>query len=232
MSRVLVVEDEKRLASLLQRGLESEGYIIDVAYDGFEGELLAVENVYDAMIVDWRLPKQDGKSLIEHLRSSGDRTPALMLTALDDIEHRVAGLDAGADDYLTKPFSFEELLARLRAILRRPRDLQRTTIFREGDLIMNRDRREVSWKGRVLLLRPKEYALLELLLESKDIVVSRTTIAEKVWGSIVYVTDNVIDVTVSSLRHKFKEFEGEEDSFPVLQTLRGVGYRLRGSGSE
>jgi two-component system, OmpR family, copper resistance phosphate regulon response regulator CusR len=232
MSHVLVIEDEKRLASLLKRGLEAEGYIIDVAYDGFEGELLAVENTYDAIIVDWRLPKQDGKSLIEHLRASGDRTPALMLTALDDIEHRVAGLDAGADDYLTKPFSFEELLARLRAILRRPRDVERSTIYREGDLIMNRDRREVSWKGQALLLRPKEYALLELLLQSKDIVVSRTVIAEKVWGSIVYVTDNVIDVTVSSLRQKFRELDGDENSIPVLETLRGVGYRLRSSRPE
>jgi len=133
MFRVLIIEDEARLASLLRRGLEAEGYVTDVASDGVEGELLAIENTYDAMIVDWRLPKQDGKSLIEHLRAAGDRTPALMLTALDDIEHRVAGLDAGADDYLTKPFSFEELLARLRALLRRPRDLERTTVYREGE---------------------------------------------------------------------------------------------------
>lgn len=230
MSRVLIIEDEARLASLLRRGLEAEGYVTDVATDGVEGELLAIENSYDAMIVDWRLPKQDGKSIIEHLRASGDTTPALMLTALDDVEHRVAGLDAGADDYLTKPFSFEELLARLRAILRRPHDLERTTVFRDGELIMNRERREVIWKGGVLQLRPKEYALLELFFQSKDTVVSRTIIAEKVWGSIVYVTDNVIDVTVSSLRQKFKDLDGDPDELPVLETVRGVGYKMRGSG--
>ncbi len=227
MFRVLIIEDEARLASLLRRGLEAEGYVTDVASDGVEGELLAIENTYDAMIVDWRLPKQDGKSLIEHLRAAGDRTPALMLTALDDIEHRVAGLDAGADDYLTKPFSFEELLARLRALLRRPRDLERTTVYREGELVMHRERREVMWKGEAILLRPKEYALLELLFQNKDMVVTRTIIAERVWGSIVYVTDNVIDVTVSSLRQKFKELDGESEELPVLETVRGVGYKMR-----
>lgn len=229
MSRVLIIEDDARLASLLRRGLEAEGYVIDVASDGFEGELLAIENKYDALIVDWRLPKQDGKSLIERLRSSGDHTPALMLTALDDIEHRIAGLDAGADDYLTKPFSFEELLARIRALLRRPHELVRSTVYREGELVMNRERREVTWKGELILLRPKEYALLELFLQNKDAVVSRTTIAEKVWGSIVYVTDNVIDVTVSSLRQKFKESVDGHESMLIIETVRGVGYKLRAS---
>lgn len=232
MSRILIVEDEARLAALLRRGLEAEGYLIDVAGDGFEGELLAEENAYDALIVDWRLPKQDGKILIEHHRASGKSTPILMLTALDDIEHRVAGLDAGADDYLTKPFSFEELLARLRALLRRPHGLERSSVYREGELVLNRDRREVTWKGEVLLLRPKEYALLELLLRNKDTVISRTTIAEKVWGSIVYVTDNVIDVTVSSLRQKFKDIVTGDAHGITIDTVRGVGYRLRGTESE
>ncbi len=155
-----------------------------------------------------------------------------MLTALDDIEHRVAGLDAGADDYLTKPFSFEELLARLRALLRRPHGLERSIVYREGDLVMNRERREVTWKGELLMLRPKEYALLELLLRNKDTVISRSAIAEKVWGSIVYVTDNVIDVTVSSLRQKFKDIVTGDDCGVTIDTVRGVGYRLRGSESE
>lgn len=232
MSRILIVEDEARLAALLRRGLEAEGYVIDVAEDGFEGELLAEENAYDALIVDWRLPKQDGKILIEHHRAAGKSTPILMLTALDDIEHRVAGLDAGADDYLTKPFSFEELLARLRALLRRPHGLERSTVYREGELVMNRERREVTWQGEALLLRPKEYALLELLLRNKDTVISRTTIAEKVWGSIVYVTDNVIDVTVSSLRQKFRDIVTGDAHGITIDTVRGVGYRLRGAESE
>jgi len=232
MSRILIVEDEARLAALLRRGLEAEGYLIDVAGDGFEGELLAEENAYDALIVDWRLPKQDGKILIEHHRASGKSTPILMLTALDDIEHRVAGLDAGADDYLAKPFSFEELLARLRALLRRPHGLERSTVYREGELVMNTERREVTWMGEVILLRPKEYALLELLLRNKDSVISRTTIAEKVWGSIVYVTDNVIDVTVSSLRQKFRDIVTGNAHGITIDTVRGVGYRLRGSESE
>ena len=232
MSRILVVEDEARLAALLRRGLEAEGYLIDVAADGLEGEILALENAYDAIIVDWRLPRQDGKVLIERHRASGKSTPILMLTALDAIEHRVAGLDAGADDYLTKPFSFEELLARVRALLRRPTGIQRSTILREGELVVNTDRREVSWEGKQLFLRPKEYALLELLLRSKDTVVSRSVIAEQVWGSIVYVTDNVIDVTISSLRQKFGGRAGGEEAALAIETVRGVGYRLRGGSSE
>jgi len=232
MARVLIVEDEPRLAALLRRGLEAEGYLTEVAGDGFEGELLADENAYDALIVDWRLPKQDGKSLIEHHRSSGHTTPILMLTALDDVDHRVAGLDAGADDYLTKPFSFEELLARLRALLRRPRELERSTMYREGPLVMNRERREVTWDGEPLLLRPKEYALLELLLKNKDAVVSRTVIAEEVWGSIVYVTDNVIDVTVSNLRQNFKDANRDATARFAIETVRGVGYRFRSGESD
>ena len=232
MSRILVVEDEARLAALLRRGLEAEGYTIDVASNGLEGEILADDVAYDALIVDWRLPKQNGKVLIEHHRASGKSTPILMLTALDDIEHRVAGLDAGADDYLTKPFSFEELLARLRALLRRPQEIERTVIYREGDLVMNRDRREVTWHGEPMLLRPKEYGLLELLLRNKDSVVSRTIVAEVVWGSIVYVTDNVIDVTVSNLRQKFREGGSDLEPNVVIDTVRGVGYRLRSAESD
>jgi two-component system, OmpR family, copper resistance phosphate regulon response regulator CusR len=232
MSRILVVEDEARLASILRRGLEAEGYVVEIAEDGFEGEMLAEESSFDAMIVDWRLPRQDGKTLIEHHRASGKTTPILMLTALDDVEHRVAGLDAGADDYLTKPFSFEELLARVRALMRRPSNLERSRVLQAGSLTMNLEKREVHWRDEFLVLRPKEFALLELLLRNRDSVVSRSTIAEEVWGSVVYVTDNVIDVTISSLRHKFGKHNPDEPGAIVLETARGVGYRLRGVDEE
>jgi len=227
MARILVVEDEARLASILRRGLEAEGYVVEIAEDGFDGEMLADETDFDALIVDWRLPRQDGKTLIEHHRASGKTTPIMMLTALDDVEYRVAGLDAGADDYLTKPFSFEELLARLRALMRRPTVLTNIRVLNLGSLRMNLDKREVHWKEELLFLRPKEFALLELLLRNRETVVSRSTIAEEVWGSVVYVTDNVIDVTISSLRHKFGESESDDPGNIVLETVRGVGYRLR-----
>ncbi len=227
MARILVVEDEARLASILRRGLEAEGYVVEIAEDGFDGEMLADETDFDALIVDWRLPRQDGKTLIEHHRASGKTTPIMMLTALDDVEYRVAGLDAGADDYLTKPFSFEELLARLRALMRRPTVLTNIRVLDLGSLRMNLDKREVHWNEELLFLRPKEFALLELLLRNRDSVVSRSTIAEEVWGSVVYVTDNVIDVTISSLRHKFGESESDDPGNIVLETVRGVGYRLR-----
>lgn len=225
---LLLIEDEERLSTSLKEGLEEEGYIVDVAADGVEGETLALDNAYDALIVDWRLPDRDGKTVIEHLRTAGRQVPILMLTALGDVEHRVAGLDAGADDYLPKPFKFEELLARLRALLRRPPLATQEQVLRLGALELDTRRREATLGEARLDLRPKEYALLEDLLRHPDEVLSRTVIAERVWGDPFYVTDNVIDVTVSSLRQKLAEAQPALRAKRRLriETVRGVGYRL------
>lgn len=225
---LLLIEDEARLASSLKNGLEEEGYSVDVASDGLEGETLALGNAYDALIVDWRLPGQDGKALIESLREAGRPFPILMLTALGDVEHRVAGLDAGADDYLPKPFKFEELLARLRALLRRPPMGEQQQILRMGRLEVDTRRRQSRINSHPLDLRPKEYALLEDFLRHADEVLSRTVIAERVWGDAFFVTDNVIDVTISGLRQKLADAQVSlhEDEAVRIETIRGVGYRI------
>jgi DNA-binding response OmpR family regulator len=225
---LLLIEDEERLSASLKEGLEEEGYIVDVAADGDEGETLALDNAYDALIVDWRLPDRDGKTVIEHLREAGRQVPILMLTALSDLDHRVAGLDAGADDYLPKPFKFEELLARLRALLRRPPLATQQQVLRQGSLELDTRRREAVLGGERLDLRPKEYALLEDLLRHPEEVLSRTVIAERVWGDPFYVTDNVIDVTISSLRQKLTDAQRavRDDQTLRIETVRGVGYRL------
>ncbi|GAB5550213.1 MAG: response regulator transcription factor [Sandaracinaceae bacterium] len=229
---VLLIEDEARLADSVRRGLEEEGFRVDVAVDAEEGERLALANGYDAFVVDWRLPKGDGKTLVERIRAEGREEPVLMLTALSDVEHRVAGLDAGADDYLPKPFAFEELVARLRALLRRPplSDQERTITV--GPLRLDGERRKVTMTGSrgeaVLNLRPKEYAMLEVFLRSADAALSRTVLAERVWGDALFVTDNALDVTISGLRQRLDDAiktSGAEGA-PWIETLRGVGYRL------
>ena len=221
---ILVIEDDRRLADLLRRGLEAEGFTVDVAVDGVEGENMAQVNAYDAVLVDWRLPRQDGRSLIAGLRENGVLTPAIMLTALADVEHRVAGLDAGADDYLSKPFSFEELLARLRALARRPPLSMHESTMVFASLVVNQDRREVLLAGVRVDLRPKEYAVLEALLRSPGAVVTRSVLAERVWGSALYVSDNVLDVTISGLRNRLRSIPGADVE---IETVRGVGYRVR-----
>ncbi|WP_198948956.1 response regulator transcription factor [Rubrivirga sp. SAORIC476] len=229
---ILLIEDEARLAGSIRRGLEEEGYRVDVASDAEAGEERALENAYDAFVVDWRLPRGDGKTLVERIRAAGKDQPVLMLTALSDVEHRVAGLDAGADDYLPKPFAFEELVARLRALLRRPplSDQERTVTV--GPLTLDGERRKVTMVGpkgeAVLNLRPKEYAMLEVFMRSADAVLSRTVLAERVWGDALFVTDNALDVTVSGLRQRLADAEkasGAEGA-PTIETIRGVGYRL------
>jgi DNA-binding response OmpR family regulator len=189
---------------------------------------MAFSNAYDALIVDWRLPQRDGKTVVEHLREAGREMPILMLTALGDVEHRVAGLDAGADDYLPKPFKFEELLARLRALLRRPPMATQQDVLRLGPLELDTKRREATIDGTPLNLRPKEYGLLEDFLRHPDEVVSRTVLAERVWGDAFYVTDNVIDVTISGLRQKLAEARAASGGAQTvrIETVRGVGYRL------
>lgn len=224
---LLLIEDEVNLAASLKRGLEEEGYAVEAAYDGEAGYALGLAGSHDVMVVDWRLPKKDGRTVVQQLREAGCGTPILMLTALGGIDHRVGGLDAGADDYLTKPFAFEELLARLRALMRRaaqPRDTK--TFLKSGALEMNTLRRNVRLYEHTLELRAKEYALLELFMRHPEEVLSRTMLAERVWGAAFFVTDNVIDVTMSRLRQKLADACSGEQSPVCIETLRGVGYRL------
>ena len=231
MTWVLLIEDEARLADSVKRGLEEEGFTVDLARDAREGEAKALANGYDAFVVDWRLPHGDGKAIVEALRAEGRREPVLMLTALGDVGHRVAGLEAGADDYLPKPFAFEELVARLRALLRRPPLQQQERTLRAGALTMDTASRRVTLAGpraeALFNLRPKEHALLEFLLRGAGAVRSRTVIAERVWGDALYVTDNALDVTVSGLRQKLADASREAGTrAPEVETVRGVGYRL------
>jgi DNA-binding response OmpR family regulator len=223
---LLLVEDQEDLARGLEIGLEEAGYSVDIAYDGMEGEMRALSTSYDLLLVDWMLPRQDGLTLIQHVRDAGVRCPILMLTALTDVEDRVKGLDAGADDYLTKPFAFDELFARLRALRRRENmQKQRPSMrLRSGPLTIDRRGRKVLWKGEELDVRPKEYELLELLLRRANGVITRTVIAESVWGS-TFVTDDTINTTVSSVRRRLRDVDSEAAGI-VIETVRGVGYRL------
>lgn len=231
--RLLFVEDEESVAGPIKRGLEEEGYRVDWMKRAEEALPEALVTPYEALIVDWRLPGMDGRTLIERIREEGRRVPVLMLTALRDVDHRVAGLDAGADDYLTKPFSFEELLARLRALRRRAGEedmaigAQRIHL-QAGALSMDTTRRKVRYGSAELDLRPKAFRLLELLLRRQGEVVTRTRIAERVWGSPYDVTANAIDVTVSNLRRTLDAVDLNATHLApvVLETERGVGYRL------
>ncbi len=229
---ILLVEDEKQLASSLKRGLEEEGHVVEVVHDGEEAELQGLVNDYDMVVLDWRLPNRDGKQILEHWRAEDRTFPVLMLTALGDLDHKVAGLDAGADDYMGKPFSFEELLARVRALGRRSSEMQNNDPVSVGPIELDLRKHWVKVCGIKRSLRPKEFILLELLLNEPETVFSKTQIAERVWGSAYYVSDNTIEATISTLRQKlaesFEECEEEflEDNSKVIETIRGAGYRL------
>lgn len=223
--RLLLVEDEVSLVRGLEMGLEEAGYTVDVAYDGVEGEARALSATYDLLVVDWMMPRQDGLTMVKRVREAGVHCPILMLTALTDVKDRIRGLDAGADDYLTKPFSFDELFARLRALRRRDQRQQRPSMRLEaGPLVVDRRARKAFWHNDPLNLRPKEYELLELLLRRANEALTRTVIAETVWGS-TYVTDDTINTTISGLRRKLRDADLETVGI-ALQTLRGIGYRL------
>jgi two-component system OmpR family response regulator len=223
--RVLVVEDEAKMAALLRRGLEEEGHAVDVAVDGPEGLWLATENSYAAIVLDVMLPGFDGFELCRRLRAAGDWTPVLMLTARDAVDDRVTGLDAGADDYLVKPFSLRELGARLRALTRRD-DRARPTVLSEGDLRLDPAAKR-AWRGEVeLRLSPKEFALLEFFMRHPGVVLTRSAILEAAWDFAYDGTSNVVDQYVTYLRRKIDAPFGRHD----LQTVRGMGYRLAVAG--
>jgi two-component system OmpR family response regulator len=220
--RVLVVEDEVKMAALLKRGLEHEGYAVDVAGDGLEALWAAREHDYDAIVLDAMIPGPDGFEVCRTLRQEGRWAPVLMLTARDQLEDRVAGLDAGADDYLTKPFAFAELFARLRALGRRAPG-ERPAVLQVGDLYLDPALHEVR-RGRTrIVLSAKKFALLEEFMRHPGEVLSRTRILEHVWDFAYDGTSNVVDVYVGYLRDAIDRPFGCDS----LETVRGVGYRLR-----
>jgi two-component system OmpR family response regulator len=224
--RLLVVEDDPKMAGLLKRGLQEEGYPVDVAPDGPEAVWMATENPYSAIVLDVMLPGFDGFEVARRLRAEGQWAPILMLTARDLLADRVDGLDAGADDYLAKPFSFAELSARLRALIRRGQP-ERPTIVTVGDLSLDPARR-LAWRGATPLdLSPKEFALLELFLRRPGEVLSRSAILANVWDFAYDGVSNVVDQYVAYLRRKVDRPFGHDD----IETVRGVGYRLRDPGS-
>jgi two-component system OmpR family response regulator len=220
--RVLVVEDEIRMARLLKRGLEEEGHAVDIVGDGPEGLWMATENPYGAIVLDVMLPGIDGFEVCRQLRGKGVWAPILMLTARDEVGDRIRGLDAGADDYLVKPFSLLELAARLRALARRD-DRSRPTIVSEGDLMLDPAAKR-AWRGETeLQLSPKEFALLELFLRHAGDVLTRSQIIDAVWDFAYDGTSNVVDQYVTYLRRKVDVPFGRHD----IETVRGMGYRLR-----
>jgi DNA-binding response OmpR family regulator len=220
--RILIVEDEKKMASFLERGLKEEHYTVDIAYDGEKGWEYAMTNEYDLLILDWMLPKMSGVELCNKFRAEGKITPVLILTAKDSVEDKIKGLDQGADDYLTKPFSFEELLARIRALLRRPPHITDKTVLQCANLKLDLIKRQ-AWSGELeISLSQKEFALLEFLMRHAGEVVSRTAIAEHVWDLHFDPMSNTIDVYINFLRKKI----GETPSKSKIETIRGTGYRL------
>lgn len=221
--RVLIVEDDKQTARYVRKGIEECGHSVDTAHDGAEGLAMALSRTYDVMIVDRMLPELDGLALIDHARTAGVQCPTLILSALDKVNDRVKGLRAGGDDYLTKPFAFVELLARIEALARRQNDSIGATRLEVSDLTMDVLSRTVMRAGKVIDLQPREYKLLEFLMRRTGHVVTRTMLLEGVWDYHFDPQTNVIDVHISRLRGKIDR----GFATPLLHTVRGAGYNLR-----
>jgi two-component system OmpR family response regulator len=221
--KVLIVEDDAEAASYLSRGLTEAGHAIDTADDGESGLAMALSNGYDVLIVDRMLPRRDGLSLITALRAKDKQVPILVLSALSQVDDRVKGLRAGGDDYLTKPYAFTELLARVEALARRKQSAELETVYRVGDLELDRLSHTVTRAGKPVILQPREFRLLEYLMRHAGQVVTRTMLLENVWDYHFDPQTNVIDVHISRLRGKIdKAFEK-----PLLHTVRGAGYVIR-----
>lgn len=220
--RVLIIEDDAETAAFLVKALKESGHTPDHAADGDSGFALAETQVHDVLIVDRMLPKRDGLSIISQLRADGVQTPALILSALGEVDDRVKGLRAGGDDYLTKPYAFSELLARVEALARRTAPEEATTKYAVGDLELDRLTNKVVRAGQPIPLQPREFRLLEYLMKHAGQVVTRTMLLENVWDYHFDPQTNVIDVHISRLRAKIdKEFD-----MPLLHTVRGVGYSI------
>jgi DNA-binding response OmpR family regulator len=223
--KILIVEDEKKVASFLKKGLEQEYYSVDVAFDGKEGLKFVFSNEYDLIILDNMLPLLDGISALKEIRKEKIETPVLMLTAKDTIDDKVVGLDSGADDYLAKPFAFEELLARVRALLRR-KEKSKPLVLSADDLTIDILAHKVTRSNKEIILTPKEHSILEYLLRNKNHVVSRMKLTEHVYEYQFDPDTNVIDVYVNKLRNKIdKDF-----NHPLLHTVRGIGYMIKELG--
>ena len=226
--KILVVEDDRKVAGFIEQGLREEGYVVDLARDGDEATTMAHVNDYDAILLDVVLPKKNGFQIAAELRREGRTAPILMLTSRDATEDVVRGLDAGADDYLSKPFQFDELVARIRALLRRG-GAERLEVLRYGPIALDRLRHVATVNDQRLDLTPKEFQLLEFFLLRPEEVVRRTTLLEKVWEMHFDPDSNVVDVHVGNLRRKLIQAAGE----PLVTTVRGVGFTLRrGSDDE
>jgi len=223
--RLLVIEDDRETAQFLQRSLRESGHNADVAGDGETGLAMARDGGYEVLIVDRMLPQRDGLSIVQILRGEGTRTPVLILSALGEVDDRVKGLRAGGDDYLTKPYQYTELLARIEALARRPAPEQQETRYAVGDLVLDRLSHKVTRGGEPIVLQPREFRLLEYLMKHAGQVVTRTMLLENVWDYHFDPQTNVIDVHVSRLRSKIdKNF-----ATPLLHTVRGAGYTIRDS---
>lgn len=219
---VLIVEDSMDTAKFMARALEEAGHKTQIAYDGVEGEAFARSNSFDVLVFDRMLPLKDGMSVVSDLRKDGNNTPVLFLSALGDVEHRVEGLKAGGDDYLSKPYASSELVARVEALGKRVDPDNRTTLLKLGELEMDLISRKVRRAGQKIDIQPREFRLLEYLMRNSGQIVTRTMLLEKVWDYHFDPMTNVIDVHISRLRSKIdKDFD-----HPMLHTIRGTGYRL------
>jgi len=221
--RILIVEDEKSLADIIKKGLEEEGYAVDVAYDGEDGLFMAENEPSDLIILDIMLPIVDGITILKRIRKAGVRTSVLMLTAKDTLMDKVSGLDSGADDYLTKPFLFKELLARIRALLRRDSEVK-TSVIEIADLTIDMAAHQVKRAGKNIMLSAREYCLLEYMTMNRNKVLSRTSISEHIYDYEFDLDSNVIDVFINRIRNKIDR--GHETK--LIHTVRGAGYVLKG----
>jgi two-component system OmpR family response regulator len=221
--RVLVVEDDKKIASFVSKGLKQAGFAVDVAYNGIDGLHLAVSETYDVAVIDIMLPGLDGISLIERLREKKSNTPVIILSARQSVDERIKGLQAGGDDYLTKPFSFSELLARIHALIRRTTQVVEPSLLIVGDLSIDLLKREVRRSARSINLQAREFGLLEYFMRNANRILSKTAILENIYDYNFDPQTNVVDVLVCRLRNKIdKEFD-----FKMIQTVRGMGYVLK-----
>jgi len=220
--RILVIEDEKKVASFIKKGLEEEFYAVDAALNGKEGFELASTEEYDLIVLDIMLPYMDGFTITKELRKKGILTPILLLTVKETIQDKVEGLDSGADDYLTKPFAFEELLARIRALLRRKEQIKSTNL-KIGNLVLDLQSHKVTIDEKEIILTPKEYSILEYLMRNKNRVISRTKLVEHVYDYHFDTETNIIDVYINKLRSKVDL----DPNKPLIQTVRGAGYMIK-----
>jgi len=227
LMRILLVEDDKKVAAFIRRGLTENNMMVDIATDGVQGEIMAHDNTYDLIILDILLPKLSGLELCRKIRTLDVKTPIMLLTALGTTDDKVVGLDAGADDYLVKPFEFRELLARMNALVRRTHELHSNIVLEIADLQVNLDAKSVKRKGKEIRLTAREFNLLVYLLRNKGRVISRSEIEEKIWGTTFERESNVVDVYINFVRKKIdREFEPK-----LIHTIIGMGYVLKLKGA-